>query len=195
MKQIALFPGSYNPVHIGHLALANWICEYTSVDELWFLVSPHNPLKKIESLLPDEYRLELLTLAIGDYPKFKVCDIEFTLPRPSYTIHTLEALTERHPDCQFTIIIGADSWNDIQNWKDYQSIIERFRIMVYPRSGYKLDLQNKPQGVSFVDAPLISVSSTFIREALIEGKDLRFFLPESIQAETPKIKELVRKLD
>lgn len=194
MIKTAIYSGSFNPIHIGHLALANWICEYTDVDELWFLVSPHNPIKKADSLLPDTYRLELLRMAIGSYPKFKISDIEFTLPRPSYTIHTLNKLSELYPDRAFTLVIGADSWNSFHQWKSFQQIIDQYPVMVYPRSGYNLDIDRKPSSVTFVDAPLISISSTFIRQSIVSNKDIRFFLPESLHEEIPRIKDYIHSL-
>lgn len=195
MKHTAIFSGSFNPVHIGHLALANWICEYTDIDELWFLVSPQNPAKKIGSLLPDAYRLHLIQLVIGNYPKFKISDIEFSLPRPSYTIDTLTALSEAHPDREFSLVIGADSWNNFHLWKEYQRIIEKYRILVYPRDGHTLETTPKPAGVDYLAAPLMNISSTFIREAFMNHKDVRFFLPESLHKEIPMLKKLLQEVD
>jgi len=173
-----IFSGSFNPIHIGHLALANWICEFGGIDELWFLVTPQNPLKKESDLMDEKRRLQLVESAIAGYAKFKASDIEFSLPRPSYTINTLRALQENFPDRTFHLVIGADSWNGITGWKDYKSLIAQFPIHIYPRKGYEIVIPPKYTTVKKVEAPLIEISSTFIRQSVKDGKDIRFFLPE-----------------
>jgi nicotinate-nucleotide adenylyltransferase len=191
MKKTGIFSGSFNPIHIGHLALANWLCEYEAFDEIWFLVTPQNPLKT--SLQPIDYRLrcEMVERAIGNYPPFKVSDFELTMPQPSYTVDTLREIHKAYPDRQFHFIMGADNWTLIDRWKDYESIIRDYRILVYPRLGYDVVIPPGYTNVSTANAPVIEISSAFIRQALREGKDVRFFLPESIRNYVPLMKEIV----
>ena len=180
MKKVALYFGSFNPIHVGHLALANYLCEFGEVDELWFVVSPRNPFKQQADLMDDKLRLRLVQLAIKDYPKFKACDVEFTMSRPSYTYYTLQKLRELYPQYEFTLLMGADNWPNLKSWYHGDDIISQYPIIVYPRPGYELDMDNFPENVKFVDAPLLQVSSTFIRKALAEGKDVRFFLHPAV---------------
>jgi nicotinate-nucleotide adenylyltransferase len=175
-----IFSGSFNPVHIGHLALANWICEYGGMDELWFLVTPRNPLKEESDLLDENIRLEMVKAAIEDYPKFEASDFEFSLPRPSYSITTLRALKKTYPERDFTLIIGADSWELFPQWKDFGAIVNEFPIIIYPRAGYEIDIPRTFKNATKVEAPLFEVSSTFIRQSLKENKDIRFFLPKKV---------------
>ena len=176
MKKVGIFGGSYNPIHIGHLALANYLCEYSDLDEIWFMVSPQNPLKRNDKLWDDNLRLELVRLAVEDYPKLHASDFEFHLPRPSYTINTLDALKEKYPEHEFTLIIGADNWQLFPRWRAADEIIDRHHILVYPRPGYEIDASTLPASVRKVNTPLLEVSSTFIRESLAQGKDIRYFL-------------------
>ena len=126
-----IYSGSFNPIHIGHLALANWLCEYEELDEVWFIITPHNPLKNRDALLDDSLRLKMAKEAIGDYPKFKVSDIEFHLPQPSYSIDTLHTLSRTYPDRDFYFIIGADNWQLFPRWKNHQEILENYKLLVY----------------------------------------------------------------
>ena len=165
---------------MGHLALANYLCEYGEVDELWFVVSPRNPFKQQTDLMDDDFRLQLVRLAIKDYPKFKACDVEFSMPRPSYTYHTLQKLRELYPQFEFLLLMGADNWPNLKNWYHGDEIMAQNQIVVYPRPGYGIDMTELPENVHFVDAPQFDISSSFIRKSLKEGKDVRFFLPSSI---------------
>ncbi|WP_080903502.1 nicotinate (nicotinamide) nucleotide adenylyltransferase [Parabacteroides sp. Marseille-P3160] len=181
MKKTGIYSGSFNPIHIGHLAIANWICEYTDTEEVWFLVSPRNPLKEAGELMEEKLRLAMVEAAIGDYPKFSVSDIEFSLPRPSYTIDTLRTLRSTYPDRSFQLIIGSDSWAQIDRWKQYDELIREFPLLIYPRKDYPIEIPEGCPTVRGVDAPLLEISSTHIRQALRAGKDIRFFLPEPVR--------------
>lgn len=179
MIKTGLFFGSYNPIHIGHLAIANYIVEFTDLDELWFVVSPQNPLKAQSSLLADYHRLEMVEKAIGDDLRFKASNIEFGMPKPSYTIDTLTYLQEKHRDREFFLIMGSDNIQSFHKWKNYQQILDNFKILVYPRPNcHEYDLKNHPS-VTEVNAPNIEISSTFIRQSIKENKDIRYFLPAS----------------
>lgn len=175
-----LYFGSFNPIHIGHLAVANYMLAYTSLDEVWFVVSPQNPFKKKESLLDDYLRLDMVNIAIADQPGYKACDIEFRLPRPSYTIDTLVYLHEKYPRRDFALIMGTDSLETLHRWKNYEQILQYHNILVYPRNGYAgCRFDNHPQ-VCLVDAPQIGLSSSFIRQGIAEGLDLPYFLPTPV---------------
>lgn len=172
-----IFGGSFNPIHIGHLVLANYLCEYEGLDEVWFMITPHNPLKEQADLMPDNFRLELARLAVEGYEKFKVSDFEFGLPQPSYTIHTLDALKKTYPERDFHLIIGADNWQLFDKWKEPQRMVQENKILIYPRKGSEIDARALPSTVKLIKAPLMEISSSFIRKALAEGKDVRYFLP------------------
>lgn len=178
MKKVALFFGSFNPVHIGHLVIGNYIAEFGGVDEVRYIVSPHNPLKNNKDLLDDSIRLEMLSRSIAGYSKFSVSDIEFSLPKPSFTYKTLSLLSEKEPDTQFLLIIGADNLNIFHEWKNYEWIMANYPILIYPRLGFSGQIPNHFSNMTFIDAPVIEISSTFIRQSLQKGKDVRYFLPE-----------------
>ncbi|MDH6305140.1 nicotinate-nucleotide adenylyltransferase [Parabacteroides sp. PF5-5] len=181
MKKTGIFSGSFNPIHIGHLALANWLCEFEELDEVWFLVTPLNPLKEKNILIDNQLRYEMVQKAIAGYPKFKVSDFEFTLPQPSYTVHTLAELKKAYPEHDFHFIMGADNWVKINQWKDYETILKNYPILIYPRLGYEVTIPDEYPRIRMVNAPIMEISSSFIRQAFREGKDIRFFLPESIR--------------
>lgn len=176
-RQIGLFFGSFNPIHNGHLMLANYIVEYTDLDSIWFVVSPQNPFKDKDSLLDDNHRLEMLKMAIQNDEHFEVCDIEFDMPKPSYTIDTLNRLSELHPDAEFYLICGMDNLNKFNKWKNYQDILDNYHLLVYPRKNYDGGELSNHKSVQIINAPEIEISSTFIRKAMTENKDLRHFMP------------------
>lgn len=171
-----IFGGTFNPIHLGHLALANYLCEENWVDELWFLITPQNPFKQEQTLLDNHLRMKMVEAAIADYPRFKASDFEFTLPRPSYTVTTLQKLSETYPDREFVLIIGADNWAAFDKWKSPEEILRNHRILVYPRPGYEINPHELPAQVKAVNTPLLEISSTFIRESIASGKDIRYFL-------------------
>ena len=177
-KEIGIFSGSFNPIHIGHLILVNYMCEFTHLQEVWLVVTPHNPLKTKKDLLDEQTRLKMVQLALTQYKKIKVSDIELKLKRPSYTINTLEKLSEDHPDCNFTLIIGGDNWTIFNKWKDYNKIIEKYKILIYPRQGTEIIIPDYlKKTINIVTAPIVEISSTFIRKSINEGKDMRAFIP------------------
>ena len=184
--KIGIFPGSFNPVHIGHLAIANYIAEYEYYDEIWFLVTPQNPLKKKADLMDQELRLSFVKKAIQGYKKFKISTVEWELPQPSYTINTLQKLRVLYPNNQFELIIGSDHWDTFHRWKDYQMILKNFKILIYPRRGSDRIYTNHPNVRLAKGAPKIEASSTFIRQSIQKEKDVRFFLPEGIYDELIK---------
>lgn len=174
-----LFFGSFNPVHIGHLAIANYMVEFTDLDQVWFVVSPQNPLKKASTLLEDHKRRALLEMAVEDDPRFRVSDVEFRLPKPSFTIDTLTHLKEAYPAHTFILIMGSDGLATFPKWKNHRVIEEQYERYVYPRPGYEVDPQSH-KGVRLVEAPQMEISSTFIRQAIQRQKDIRHFLPPRV---------------
>lgn len=178
-----IFGGSFNPIHVGHLALANYLCEFEDLDEVWFMVSPQNPLKQQHNLMNDGERLRLVQLAIQGYPKFVASDFEFHLPKPSYSIHTLDALKREYPDREFSLIIGADNWQLFYKWREAERLIAENKLLVYPRPGIPLSKEGLPPNVRIVQTPLIEISSTWIRDAVRAGKDVRYFLHPAVYQE------------
>lgn len=178
--KIGLFFGSFNPVHSGHMVIAQYMAEFSDLDQVWMVVSPQNPLKPAASLLQDYQRLHLVELAIGDYNKLKVSKIEFELTKPSYTIHTLAYLREKYPQHQFALIMGADNLETFHKWKDYETILEDHDIYVYPRPGSDGGNLKSHTRVKWTEAPLMQISSTFIRNAIKNKKDVSFMLPSAV---------------
>lgn len=180
-KRIGLFFGSFNPVHNGHLMIANYLAESGELDQLWFVISPRSPFKDESALIADYHRRELLMRAIGDYPRFRVSSVEFQLPKPSFTIDTLDFLKLKYPDYQLILIMGSDQLPGFHLWKEYDRILSDYRILVYPRRGSDDPEIVTPdyQTIKIVDAPILEISSTSIRESVKLGKDVRFFMPVS----------------
>jgi len=175
-KKIGLFFGSFNPVHIGHLAIAGHMLEFTDLDEVWMVVSPHNPLKKKESLLNDAHRLRLVREAIGDNTRIKVSNIEFKLPQPNYTIDTLAYLHEKYAAHKFVLIMGTDNLQNLNKWKNYEQILSGYSIYSYKRPGFNGGTFASHPSVKITDAPLMEISSSFIRKAIRDKKDVRYLL-------------------
>lgn len=178
--KIGLFFGSFNPVHNGHMVIAGYMAEYTELDQVWFVVSPHNPLKLKRTLLQDHHRLAMVKIAIGDYRKIKVSDIEFKLPKPSYTIHTLTYLFEKFPEHKFVLLLGSDNLNTFTKWKNYEQILELVELYVYPRKDEEPGELSTHPNVKLINAPVMELSSSFIREAIQNKKDVRYMLPEKV---------------
>lgn len=183
MKKIGLFFGSFNPIHIGHLILANYILEHSDMDELWFVVSPQNPFKEKKSLLKDHNRLDMVQLAVKNYPKMRPSNVEFSLPQPSYTIDTLTYLHEKYPDYSFSLIMGEDNLVSLHKWKNAETLIKNHHLIVYPRifEGEKKDsdlLQH--ENISLIKAPVIELSATEIRNMIRTGKNVRPMLPPEV---------------
>ena len=169
--KIGIFGGSFNPIHVGHVALAKAIQEQCGLDEVWLMVSPQNPLKQQADLLDDGLRLEMAQLAVRDVKGVKASDYEFQLPKPSYTWHTLQRLSQDYPDCTFTLLIGGDNWAHFERWYHWKDILRHYHVVVYPRSTYS----------GTIDVPLINVSSTDIRQRIRAGQPISGLVPESVE--------------
>ncbi len=177
---IGILGGSFNPVHVGHMMLASYMCQFGGFDEVWLMLSPLNPLKVNSSeLIPDVTRLKMLEIAIGNTPGIQVCDIELSMPRPSYTVNTLRYLAKRYPRHTFRLIIGSDNWKIFSQWKDSEMILSEFGVVIYPRPGYPIGTVYD-DGADVVNAPTADISSTFIRNAVARGKNMEFFLPRGV---------------
>lgn len=178
--KVGIFSGSFNPIHMGHIMLASYYVEYGLFDEVWLIVSPHNPLRKRVSPQDDAHRCNMVQIAIKDVPGIRYSDIEFTLPQPSYTIATLDALKSRYPQHNFTLIIGADNWLIFDRWYQYKRIIDEYSVCIYPRRGYDVNLDTLPEHVTYAEAPLVELSSTWVREGIAAGRNLSVFLPHGV---------------
>ncbi len=188
-KKIGLYFGSFNPVHIGHLIIANFIVQTDQVDEVWFVVSPENPLKKKANLLTATHRLSMVRIAIEDNPKLKAIDIEFHLPKPSYTVYTLQALKEKYPHHTFSLIMGEDNLRTLHKWKNYTYILENYNVIVYPRVKTAQEMEEgleEPNGiidlpnVKLIDSPIMTISSSLIRKSIQTGKSVQYLLSEPV---------------
>lgn len=180
-QHIGLFFGSFNPVHVGHLIIANTMVELSDLDKVWFVVSPQNPFKPAKGLLHEFDRYDMVTAAIADNHKLEATDVEFRLPRPSYTIHTLRHLQEKFPDKKFSPIIGEDNLTDFSKWKESEAILDQFGLYVYPRPNAKpTELHNHPN-IKIVKAPMMDISATFIRQCIRDRKSIRYLVPDSVE--------------
>ncbi|HLU87335.1 MAG TPA: nicotinate (nicotinamide) nucleotide adenylyltransferase [Taishania sp.] len=188
--KVGLYFGSFNPIHIGHLIIANHIVQYSDLEQIWFVVSPHNPLKEKKTLLKDYHRLALVKEAIEDNPKFRASDIEFGLQQPSYTVKTLVALEEKYPNFQFSIIMGEDNLKTLHKWYNYEYLLNNYQIFVYPRATSSQEQASKENSLyKFInhqhinilkDVPVMNISSTFIRNAIKNGMDVQYLLPPPV---------------
>lgn len=179
MERIGILGGSFNPVHNGHMMIATYLTQWGYFDRVWLTLSPRSPLKSEDSLLPDMKRLNMLSIAAKGAPGIEICDIELSMPRPSYTIDTLDLLAERNPDKQFRLIIGSDNWRLFPQWRAPKRILDEYGVTVYLRPGYPVEKRHI-DGLEVVDAPMINISSTFIRDAIVRGKNMNCFLPAGV---------------
>jgi nicotinate-nucleotide adenylyltransferase len=186
MAKVGLYFGSFNPIHIGHLAIAGYMAEFTPLDQIWFVVSPHNPLKKKEALLDDHQRLYMVQVAIGDNDRMKATDFEFRLPSPSYTINTLAYLEEKYPQNNFNLVLGEDNLYTFHKWKNAEELISRYHLYVYPRpysrrpESQLLDNILANAKIHWAKAPLMEISGTFIRGGIKNRKNMSYFLPPAV---------------
>lgn len=178
--RIGLFFGSFNPIHVGHMVLANYMASFTDLEQVWFVVSPHNPLKEKATLLNQNQRLHMVNLAIGDNDMLKSSNIEFGLSQPSYTINTLAHLKEKYPNHQFSLIMGEDNLESFTKWKNYEEILKNHKLYVYPRPNSSSGELKTHPSVIMTEAPLMEISSTMIRHAIKNKKDVSFFVPQAV---------------
>jgi nicotinate-nucleotide adenylyltransferase len=180
--KIGLYFGTFNPIHVGHLIIANHMAEYADLDQIWMVVTPHNPLKKKNTLLDDYHRLQMVHLATEDFPKIKPSDIEFKLSQPNYTVNTLVHLQEKYPNYEFSLIMGEDNLKSLHKWKNHEVILENHEIYVYPRISSEAEnatFKNHPK-IHMIDAPVVEISSTFIRDNIKKGKNVQPLLPAKV---------------
>jgi nicotinate-nucleotide adenylyltransferase len=180
-KRIGLFFGSFNPIHIGHMIIAEYMATRTPLEQVWFVVSPHNPLKLRSTLANDFDRLHMVQMAIDDNPRLKASNVEFSLPKPSYTIDTMAYLHEKYPQHDFSLIMGSDNLDSIRKWKNYELLLQRYSIHVYKRAGTTPEgpAINGPQ-IHLYDVPMMDISSTYIRQSIASGLSVRYMVPESV---------------
>jgi nicotinate-nucleotide adenylyltransferase len=180
---IGLYFGSFNPIHHGHLIIASHIVNYTTLDRVWFVVSPQNPLKKSAALINENHRKHLIDLAIEGEKKLRTSNIEFKLPKPSYTIDTLTHLKDQYPQHEFSVIMGSDSFGNIKNWKNYQVLLKNYKIIIYQRPGFILNPEMSKGKITILDAPLLQISSTHIRDMIRQKKSIRYLVPDVVEEE------------
>lgn len=180
--KVGLFFGTFNPIHIGHMIIANYMAEFSDLDEVWFVVTPLSPFKKKSSLLDNHHRIAIANIAVENYPKLQTSDIEFKLPQPNYTVNTLIHLEEKYPKHQFCLIMGEDNLKGFHKWKNYETILENYELYVYPRisdGNTEIELLKHPK-IHQVSAPIVQISSTFIRKSIKEQKDISTMLPQDV---------------
>ncbi len=178
-RKIGLFGGSFDPVHVGHMIIASYIVQWCDVDEVWMMLSPMNPFKRDRMMESDANRLAMLRIAVSGAENISVTDVELSMPQPSYTINTLERLCQLYPDYDFRLIVGSDNLAAFDRWREGERIIRDFGLIVYPRPDYELP-SPLPEGVTVVDAPLVEISSTFVRDAIKHHRNMNFFLPPGV---------------
>ena len=181
-KKTGIFGGSFNPIHVGHIALARQLLKCAGLQEVWFVVSPQNPWKTEQELLDDESRLNMVRIALRDEENLLASDYEFHLQRPSYTLNTLRHLSKDYPDREFVLLIGGDNWKQFDKWYGYQEILSNYSIVVYPRRGEHAEEKKLPENVSVVDTPLLDISSTEIRNRILQGQSIHDLVPKSIES-------------
>jgi len=180
--KIGLYFGTFNPIHVGHMIIANHMAEFSGLEQIWMVVTPHNPLKTKSTLLEDAKRLQLVQIATEDFPKISPSDIEFKLPQPNYTVHTLAHLQDKFPQHEFSLIMGEDNLKSLHKWKNYEFILQNHDIYVYPRISSEvenLEFKNHPK-IHIIDAPVVEISSTFIRNGIKNRKNIQPLLPEKV---------------
>lgn len=179
-KSVGLFFGSFNPIHIGHLVIANTMLEVDAINEVWFVVSPQNPFKKQKSLAHEFDRLDLVETAIADHFQMKASDIEFQMPKPSYTADTLAYLSDRYPDHKFKLIIGQDNLKSFPKWKNHEVILNNYGLLVYPRPNAEESPLEEHENVKFIEAPKLDISATFIRKSIKNGRSVKYLIPDAV---------------
>lgn len=182
---IGLYFGSFNPVHVAHLIIANHVLNVTDIEKVWFVVSPQNPFKSSNNLLNEYHRLHLVRLATEEDPRIKAVDIEFGLPKPSYTANTLAWLTDKYPEHEFNIIMGSDSFQNLDKWRNYETIVRNYSLLIYKRPGFEIENSMNAQ-IQILDAPLLQISATQVREYVQEGKSIRYMVPDKVLEEIEK---------
>ena len=184
-KKVGLFFGTFNPIHVGHLIIANHMAEFSELDEVWLVVTPHNPHKKKSTLLEDTHRLAMVRIATEDYPKLKASNIEFDLPQPNYTVNTLAVLEEKYPNKEFCLIMGEDNLKNLHKWKNYEVILERYPLFIYPRISKNMEktsnsILDSNNSVTLINAPIVELSSTFIRKNIALNKNIKPMLSKNV---------------
>ena len=184
-KKVGLFFGTFNPIHVGHLIIANYMAEFSELNEVWLVVTPHNPHKKKNTLLEDTHRLAMVRIATEAYPKLKASTVEFDLPQPNYTVNTLAVLEEKYPTKEFCLIMGEDNLKSLHKWKNYEVILERYPIFIYPRISENLErdanlILEKKASVTLINAPIVELSSTFIRKNIALNKNIKPMLSKNV---------------